>query len=169
MTQHRGGKLNDTDYLATSATAGVLTAICTNPLWVVKTRMLSTAATTPGAYPSMLTGFQSILSSDGPKGLMRGLVPALFGVTHGALQFTLYEKLKMWRGVDSQRSLNSADYIGLSAAAKVSAGMLTYPYKVVQTRIQNFDSGYKGPWDVVCKIWGREGYRGFYKGYVSAE
>ena len=142
----------------------MLTAVCTNPLWIVKTRMLATAANAPGAYPTMLEGFQTILRTEGPKGLMRGLTPAMFGVTHGALQFTFYEKLKVWRGIDSNRTLTSLDFIGLSATAKITAGLLTYPYKVVQTRYQNFESGFAGPWDVVCKLWQGEGYRGFYKG-----
>lgn len=35
-------QLSGTEYLVSSATAGMLTSICTNPIWVVKTRMLTT-------------------------------------------------------------------------------------------------------------------------------
>ncbi|KAF8248881.1 mitochondrial carrier [Wilcoxina mikolae CBS 423.85] len=160
------GKLSDFDILATSGCAGVLTAICTNPLWVVKTRMLSTAATTVGAYPTMLSGFRSILRTDGPRGLLRGLVPALFGVTHGSFQFMFYERSKDWRlaGKPPGERLGSGDYLVLSAGAKIAAGIITYPYKVVQTRIQSHQSDYKGPMDVCKKLWRGEGVRGFYKG-----
>lgn len=40
-----GGKrkvLSGAEYLVSSASAGVLTSVCTNPIWVVKTRMLTT-------------------------------------------------------------------------------------------------------------------------------
>lgn len=35
-------QLDGLEYLFSSATAGVLTSVCTNPIWVVKTRMLTT-------------------------------------------------------------------------------------------------------------------------------
>ncbi|KAI5803128.1 mitochondrial carrier domain-containing protein [Geopyxis carbonaria] len=178
----RDGHLSGSDYLLTSGAAGALTAICSNPLWVIKTRMLSTAASSPGAYTSFTHGLRTILRTDGAAGLMRGLVPALFGVTHGALQFMFYEELKLWKsggetggkgkaGVgEAADVLSSVDFVTLSAAAKVAAGTISYPYRVVQTRMQNFDARayYRGPADVVAKIAREEGARGFYKGLAPS-
>jgi solute carrier family 25 folate transporter 32 len=159
-----GKKLTSVDFLCSSASAGVLTAVLTNPLWVIKTRMLSLPASATGAYPSMVAGFRSILATDGPRGLMRGLVPAMFGVTHGAFQFMFYERLKNAFAREGEERLRTSDYLLTSAMAKIAAGGVTYPYKVVQTRTQNFESGYRGPLDVVTQIWRGEGVRGFYKG-----
>ena len=96
------------------------------------------------------------------------MVPAMFGVSHGALQFMVYERLKQWRRAGEEeggeKRLGSVDFVVLSAGAKVGAGCLTYPYRVVQTRMQNFEMGYKGPVECVQKVWAREGVRGFYKG-----
>jgi len=162
-------RLSSADYLLSSAGAGMLTAIATNPLWVIKTRMLSTAASTPGAYPSLLSGLVSILQDEGPRGLMRGLVPALFGVTHGALQFMFYEELKLWRQshiaatTPENPELGNLDFLVLSGTSKVLAGVITYPYRVVQTRAQTHGV-YNGPWDVVKRSWLAEGVMGFYKG-----
>ena len=107
------------------------------------------------------------------------MVPALFGVTHGAVQFMFYEKLKVWKrgggggGVDSgehpnqqPRELSNWDFLTLSAASKTLAGTVTYPYQVVRARLQMFDAGreYASARDVVEKVWRVEGWRGFYKG-----
>ena len=71
-----------------------MTAVLTNPIWVVKTRMLSSGRDTPGAYRGMAHGFATIVRIEGFLGLYRGLLPSLFGVSHGAVQFAVYEVLK---------------------------------------------------------------------------
>ena len=179
------GALSSLDYLLASGTAGALTAILTNPIWVIKTRMLSSGRSAPGAYHSLGDGVRSILRTDGLLGFYRGLVPALFGVSHGAVQFMAYEQLKNWRSAGPTASLSSApgvlqqqqqqqpprtltnlDFLVLSAIAKVIAGTATYPYQVVRARLQTYDADktYASTADAVRQIWRREGVKGFYKG-----
>ena len=64
--------------------------------------------------------------------------------------------------------LTNFDYLYLSAASKVFAGSITYPYQVVRARLQTYDAQvkYSGAGDVVRKVLRQEGVRGFYKGYV---
>lgn len=131
--------------------------------------MLSTSATHPGAYRSILDGAQQIYRSEGLSGFYRGLVPSLFGVTHGAIQFMAYEQLKIYRAstlTGGPRDLGPSDFLLLSGLAKVIAGSSTYPYQVVRARLQMYDadSNYKSASDVVQQVWRREGLRGFYKG-----
>jgi solute carrier family 25 folate transporter 32 len=76
---------------------GALTAAVTNPFWVIKTRMCTTKRTSPGAYQSMIGGLTALVRTEGLQGLYRGFIPALFGVSHGAVQFMAYEQLKYWR------------------------------------------------------------------------
>lgn len=154
---------------------GVITSVLTNPIWVIKTRMLSTGAGAPGAYTSFTNGAKQIYRSEGIPGFYRGLLPALFGVSHGALQFMVYERLKVRRtqmapdgesGPAQRRELGNLDFFLISSFSKIFAGCVTYPYQVLRSRLQTYDAhlAYRGIRDVVVQIWTREGIAGFYKG-----
>ena len=90
--------------------------------------MLMTSRAEPGAYTSISHGAKEIWRNEGIKGFYRGLVPSLFGVSHGAIQFMAYEKLKIWRverlaghdsdGISASTS-NSAKSLGASVGAEM--------------------------------------------------
>src|ERR1700734_1130416 len=95
---------------------GAVTAIMTNPLWLVRVRMFTSRPDSPTAYRglwgaccatsfpslaismliSMLDGLSTIVRQEGPLGLLRGTSLALVGVSSGAIQFMVYEKMKTW-------------------------------------------------------------------------
>ncbi|KAL6719583.1 mitochondrial FAD carrier protein flx1 [Lecanora helva] len=163
------GSLSYYDYFLASGIAGLLTALATNPIWVIKTRMLSRPWGHAGAYTSMVDGGRQIFQSDGFRGFYRGLMPSLLGVSHGALQFMAYEQLKMYRADGrprGQRDLTALDFLVLSGVAKVFAGSATYPYQVVRTRLQMYDADhlYRSTREVMVRVWKEEGMGGFYKG-----
>ncbi|KXT10378.1 hypothetical protein AC579_1186 [Pseudocercospora musae] len=165
----QNAQLRSSDYFIASGVSGILTAVFTNPIWVIKTRMLSTARNAPGAYKSILEGTTSLYRSEGVRGFYRGLLPSLFGVSHGAIQFMAYEQLKnRWalHRTGGKEGLTNLDYLQLSAVSKMFAGSITYPYQVVRARLQTYDAPtrYKGAWDVVGKVFKNEGIAGFYKG-----
>lgn len=169
-------------------TPGLLTSVLTNPIWVIKTRMLSTGSQVPGAYSSFTTGVKQILQREGIKGFYRGLIPTLFGVSHGALQFMAYEQMKNHRSrmttkpgeseisdthtpnttatTQTPRILGNLDFFVISSLSKVFAGCVTYPYQVLRSRLQTYDAHlmYRGVGDAIAQIWAREGLAGFYKG-----
>ncbi|KAH6892236.1 mitochondrial carrier domain-containing protein [Thelonectria olida] len=165
------------DYFAASALSGAATATLTNPIWVLKTRMVSSDRGTHGAYPSMLAGARTILATEGLGGFYRGLAVSLIGVSHGAVQFAVYEPAKRWYyaqrlrryGIGEGEPITPEATVVLSTAAKFVAGAVTYPYQVLRSRLQNynpeeqFGRGFRG---VVTRIWGEEGVRGFYRGVV---
>jgi len=130
--------------------------------------MLSTAKNAPGAYTSIRQGATHLWNTEGFRGFYRGLVPSLFGVSHGAIQFMAYEQLKNhWSASRGGKDrLTNMDFLTLSAVSKMFAGSITYPYQVVRARLQVYDAKvkYKGATDVVKKVWAKEGLRGFYKG-----
>lgn len=166
------GRLSPTDYLLSPALAGALTTVLTNPIWVIKTRMLSSDRAAEGAYPSMTAGARRIFQSEGLRGFYRGLGVSLIGVSHGSVQFAVYEPAKRIysaRRADPDAPIPTEATMLLSSAAKLVAGAVTYPYQVLRSRLQNYQAddqfgrGFRG---VVRKTWREEGVRGFYRGLV---
>ncbi|GAA5812664.1 hypothetical protein MFLAVUS_006121 [Mucor flavus] len=177
MTKDDEGKLSAVQHLTASAEAGALTALMANPLWVVKTRMCTTTHNTPDAYKGLLDGLKRLYLEEGTRGLYRGIIPALFGVSHGAIQFMAYEEMKKKRNELRQASgiissdehnaqLSQTEYLVMAATSKVAATVITYPYQVLKSRLQNgaTKDAYTGVIDCGKKIFQAEGYTGFYKG-----
>ena len=163
--------LTNVDYLTASAGAGALSAVLTNPIWVIKTRMVATSSATKGAYPSMLYGIKSIWRTEGFKGYFHGLLPALFGVSHGVLYFLAYENIKIrQRRRNGEDKLSNLDTVTASTLSKVFAGTATYPSQVVRSRLQTYDPSAivpkisPGIVRVITELWQNEGFYGFYKG-----
>lgn len=95
--------------------AGVITAVATNPIWVLKVRLqlecLKRSSTPPNttaaetatstatgkhskAYSGLISGFKSIIREEGARGLFTGLRPSIWLVANGSIQYTLYELIK---------------------------------------------------------------------------
>jgi hypothetical protein len=85
--------LDSQQYFLASAVTGATILLLTNPVWVLKTRM---CAQTPGQerYQGMVHALRTLLREEGIRGAYQGLLPGLFGVSHGAVQFMVYEGLK---------------------------------------------------------------------------
>ncbi|KAJ1567324.1 hypothetical protein HK405_006366 [Cladochytrium tenue] len=164
-------RLSAGHHLVASALAGALASVITNPLWLVKTRMCAERAGDAGAYRSLWDGLARTYRGEGVRGLYRGTVPALFGVSHGALQFMAYEEMKRVWGAAPEggsRKLGPLEYSVMAVSSKLFATVCTYPYQVVKARLQNDrkkdDRIYKGSIGTIRRIFVREGFRGFYKG-----
>ncbi|XP_054824090.1 folate transporter 1, chloroplastic isoform X2 [Prosopis cineraria] len=179
--RNREEKLSPGYHLASAAEAGTLVCLCTNPVWLVKTRMqLQTPLHQTQPYNGIYDAFKTILKEEGLRALYRGLVPSLFLVSHGAMQFMVYEEFrKMVIDLKSSESemrhqnpdmlLNSMDYAVLGATSKVAATLISYPFQVLRSRLQQRPSvggipRYMDSWHVVKETARFEGVRGFYKG-----
>ncbi|KAK4184307.1 mitochondrial FAD carrier protein FLX1 [Podospora australis] len=175
-------RLSPGDFFVASLTAGALTQLITNPIWVLKTRMLSSDRSAKGAYPSMWHGAKHLLQTEGIKGFYRGVGVGMLAVSHGAVQFAVYDPLRRAylarkkirdeaEGKDSQegQGISNEATIVLSTVAKLVAGASTYPLQVLRSRLQHYQAEEmfgRGLVGVVKRLWREEGIRGFYRGVM---
>ncbi|KAJ3996293.1 mitochondrial NAD transporter [Lentinula boryana] len=122
-------------HILSAMTAGACSTICTNPLWVIKTRFM-TQSWDEVRYRHTLDAALTIYRSEGIRAFYRGLLPSLLGIAHVAVQFPLYEQLKIWAQGDSDEPPTSRTILLCSAFAKMTASVTTYPHEVVRTRLQ---------------------------------
>ncbi|XP_046674381.1 mitochondrial folate transporter/carrier [Homalodisca vitripennis] len=167
--------LGPTMHMIAAAEAGVLTLVMTNPVWVVKTRLClqygrESDLKSSREYYGMMDALRKIYKVEGVRGLYKGFVPGMLGVSHGALQFMTYEEMKNWynksRHLPIDAKMGTMEYLTFAALSKLFAAAVTYPYQVVRARLQDQHREYKGTWDCVDQTWRNEGWRGFYKGLI---
>jgi len=149
--------------------AGVGMTLLTNPIFVVKTRMQTTAG------DKRLRGFMSetreLIRIEGVRGMYKGLLPALPLTCHAALHWTIFEYLKqlvsVWRHGDPTRPINATDTLLTASSSKLVAAVLTYPLQVMKTCMQS-QRGLSGlPLrQVILNIYRMNGLRGYYSGFL---
>ncbi|KAL7622955.1 hypothetical protein AAE478_006634 [Parahypoxylon ruwenzoriense] len=149
-----------------SIIAGASSTIVTNPIWVIKTRLMSQSGTgynrqmsvfpragntptsrptidSPWHYRSTLDAARKMYSSEGILSFYSGLTPALLGLTHVAVQFPAYEFLRKKFTGQSMGEMGGdnqqSHWLGVLSASimsKIMASSATYPHEVIRTRLQ---------------------------------
>jgi len=150
-----------------SIVAGASSTIVTNPIWVIKTRLMSQSSAGHGApvsafprpgstptsrpsnnspwhYNSTLDAARKMYSSEGIFSFYSGLSPALLGLTHVAVQFPVYEYLRIKftgqgmgeMGKDESEQRHWMGLLSASVVSKILASSATYPHEVIRTRLQ---------------------------------
>ncbi|KAG8181417.1 hypothetical protein JTE90_018884 [Oedothorax gibbosus] len=162
-------------HMLAAAEAGLITLFIANPILVVKTRMCLQYSTSTGLPPSkhytgMLDALVKVYRHEGLPGMYKGLIPGMFGVSHGALQFCAYEEMKKkyisYYQLPVDNKLGTMQYLSFSALSQLFAASVTYPYQVIRARLQDQYKEYSGVSEVIKRTWRYEGFKGFYKGIV---
>jgi len=184
-------------HLVSGVEAGVVCVLCTNPIWLVKTRLALQQTTAPGKngvlhskfagvappieknvarsasfakpYRGAFDAFSSIVRHEGVLALYKGVGPALALVSHGVIQFCVYEELKRWvlGRKTGAANLDPHQSAAMGAAAKLVATTTTYPFQVVKARVQQRQQDPQNTLRasrVVRDIVAKEGFSSFYKG-----
>ncbi|KAF2002717.1 mitochondrial folate transporter-like protein/carrier [Amniculicola lignicola CBS 123094] len=134
--------------ISASIVAGACSTLATNPIWVVKTRLMAQVSEhalsdhrPPWQYTSTFDAFRKMYRNEGIRAFYSGLAPALLGLTHVAIQFPMYEYFKQrFTGLEmGEATAQGEDVLGILGAtilSKICATSATYPHEVLRTRLQ---------------------------------
>lgn len=143
--------------------AGSITTLISNPLNVVRTRMVVNHS--GDRFGSVRDALHKITAKEGVKGLYKGVFPSLLGVSHGAVQLLAYEKFKAaFRSYKGSETLSFGETLAACASSKVVAALLTYPCQNVRACQQAARGGATEVKTTTATILRREGLRGLYRG-----
>lgn len=161
------------DVLA-AMTTGVIGAIISSPIYLVKTRMQSFSDKVKIGeqthYKSTWSGLTQIYHQEGPSGLFRGVDAAILRTAAGsAAQLPLYnfsknELVKTGYFDDAKTALQMT----CALVAGFGVAIVMNPFDVVLTRVYNQKGDlYSGPVDCILKTVKTEGFFALYKGFVA--
>jgi solute carrier family 25 protein 33/36 len=124
------GKENSWVVLSAAALAGITVSTVTNPIWVVKTRLQLEQGDRKVLGGSWLC-IKKIMREEGVRGFYKGLSASFLGVTEGAIQWVLYERLKKLSEAAGNGPMGWwAGMLGSAGTAKFIASLIAYPHEV---------------------------------------
>ncbi|OCF38382.1 solute carrier family 25 (mitochondrial 2-oxodicarboxylate transporter), member 21 [Kwoniella heveanensis CBS 569] len=143
---------------ASGAIAGCTELLLLYPLDVVKTRQqLDTAKTSTG----MVQTFKNIVSQEGPARLYRGIIPPLMMEAPKRAVKCAWSNFFTNNG-QRKNTIALATITGFFAGATES--FVVTPFELVKIRMQDKNSAFKGPIDVVKHSFRTAGPLGLYQG-----
>ncbi|KAJ1653407.1 Pyrimidine nucleotide transporter, mitochondrial [Dispira simplex] len=184
-TELNGNQESSLIYLASAATAGIITATATNPIWLVKTRMQLQSSTrnSPPKYNNSLHCIYRVIKEEGIRGLYKGLSASYLGVAESTIQWVIYEQLKLVirdrnarstipHSTSRTASKDWLEYLGAAGVAKLLAAVITYPHEVLRTRLRQLPAGtgdtpYRGIVDCFTTTLRTEGVGALYGGMAA--
>ena len=97
----------------------------------------------------------------------RGMSANLLGLSHVAVQFPVYERLKQQIRLSNpdQHQLSATDLLVASGLSKMTASLLTYPHEVIRSRMMDARTKGNVKFRATCRtIFRQDGVAGFYAG-----
>ncbi|KAI3461682.1 hypothetical protein Pfo_018345 [Paulownia fortunei] len=150
-------------FMIAGSIAGMVEHMAMFPVDTIKTHMQAL-----GSYPiksvSINRALQSIMKSDGPRGLYRGIGAMALGSGPGhAVYFSVYEFCK--NSFSGGNPNNSAAHAVSGVCATVASEAVLTPMDMVKQRLQLSSSPYNGLWDCVRRVLREDGIRAFFASY----
>lgn len=154
------------------AAAGVTELLFMYPLDVVKTRMqlqvtnVNGSKNINGEYRGLFDCFHKIIKTEGPRRLYKGISsPILMEAPKRATKFAANEELAgFYKNVLGYRELTQEVAVLSGASAGVFEGMVIVPFELVKIQLQDRNTKFKGPIDVIRSVVRNKGIRGMCTG-----
>ncbi|XP_020088471.1 S-adenosylmethionine carrier 1, chloroplastic/mitochondrial-like isoform X2 [Ananas comosus] len=154
-------KFSAVAHLTAGAIGGAAASLIRVPTEVVKQRMQT------GQFSSAPDAVRLILAKEGFKGLYAGYSSFLLrDLPFDAIQFCLYEQLRIGYKIAAKRELNDPENAVIGAVAGAITGAITTPLDVMKTRlmVQGQANQYNGLLSCAQTILREEGPAAFLKG-----
>lgn len=148
-------------HLTAGAIGGAASSLVRVPTEVVKQRMQT------GQFRSAPDAVRLIVAKEGFKGLYAGYSSFLLrDLPFDAIQFCIYEQLRIGYKLAAKRDLNDPETAVIGAFAGAITGAITTPLDVIKTRlmVQGSANQYKGVIDCVQTVVREEGPAALMKG-----
>lgn len=161
--------LTTLESIGTGLIAGCITAVLTNPIWVINTRSTIKVITDEKGKPKSKKGFllmaKEIYSKEGISPFLNGIAPALILVVNPIIQYTIFEQVKNWIVIKNKKTFKPIYAFFIGAIAKLIATGSTYPYITLKSRMHlSNDKGKTSMTRMLFKIFKEEGIAGLYNG-----
>lgn len=155
-----------------SIEASVAATIVTQPLWVVKTRMLLNVSKGVSEFQNCRLQVLEIYRQHGLHGFGKGLQLSLILSSTGVIQMYLYESAKVfYQGLGIPEAGLFQKHFICGALSKIISVLWSYPITTIRTRIQQNQfvnnmatQKYVGSMDILRHILREEGVSGLFKG-----
>ena len=123
-------------------------------------------------YSQNTTGWKlakEIISKEGFLSLYRGFTASVFGISHVAVYFPLYDMCKDRFAHDKEPQL--LQVLSCSLIPKIIASAVSYPHEVMRSRLfthdKSYDKRFNGLHGLILYTYKTEGIKGFYGGFIA--
>ena len=140
-------------HMSSAVLAGAVSDVICNPLFVIRTRIqtealhsimknsassssITSSAQIPKTHTGMIQTIKLLYEEGGWRIFWRGMSANLIGLSHAAVQFPTYERLKKLLKRDKEQE-SALDLLLASGLSKMTASLLTYPHEVVRSRMMD--------------------------------
>jgi len=157
------GDLTVNQRLIAGALAGMTATAITHPLDTVRLRL----AMPNSGFTGPTQAFATIIRTEGPMAVMKGLPPTLAGVApYAAVNFACYDLAKTTVYGRLQMEPHWMTNMAIGAGTGLFAASTCYPLDTVRRRMQMPGTMYAGSLDCIWTMATKEGPRSFFKGWL---